>query len=1450
MDRSCFNLMLKRLEGVWFALFLLLSVAHAQDGTLRQWQAVRYLEPSLVSKQLPVYLDGTIAFSEPERSFFILGDSHEGIPVHVMGPFPDIKAGDRMHIEGTTMRLLQQPGVRLVTWKKLAHSGEGATDRASVSYFTPTDPFFKKVQVEGLVTSVAQGTGELLIGINRTAAESYLLRIPDRVWKDLPQRQVVGDWVKVNGFYLPADPRATHQSARNSFAITSQEDILLHQDLVQSPSLNYESLADRLDSDTPKAVMVEGKLNQLDAYQWALKLAGGEIMLDWAENTDLSGRRSRCVGFPISRSGQIVLKPSMVFLEKIETEPDAAESAAKTVWEFRSSEYLEPLTTIAEVVALDDEAAKRNRPVDLEVTVTYHHPTDYLFFVQDQTDAIYVTTDNTSVKWLVGGTKIRLMGNTIQGFFKHNIQDAEYEILEEGAFPEPKFCDLESLETGDFDARYVVTSGQVREAVRVGNGAQLRIQTRTGSFRVIMRDLGASKDPSLWVDTVVNLTGVAAFQYENQKPVGVILFVEDESHVEVIRSRPYDVMPPDTVSIDRSALANTPVGETVRVRLNGFLTGKNYSGTWTFQTEEQGFLIMPASVESSLKAGDFLQVIGWPRLTEEGIVIEEAQVALAEAEFELAPLIENDVSELNVDHLHRLISRQGRLIQATSNASRLNFMIQSSSERFACSLDISDTPGLTSSSFALGSVVRVEGILNSVPRDASIGEVPSLIVRHKKDIVLVSPPNWWTPRRILMALGVTGLVGLAAVTWSFVLRRKVQQQTFHIREMVVKERQAEEKYHNLFESALDLIFITDTQGRFVAANESCLDFFGVDLKTIQGKTIIKWVAPSDEAKVEKAFGIGSVDGSAAGVDGQILEVELRHRDGRFAFMELSIRGLALQEGIFGYQAIARNVDARKQSEMELVQSRDSYREAHQAKMDFLTMMSHDLRTPMNGVLGMTQLLLQSNLDKEQLEQVRTISSASDGVLKLMLDMLDMSRIETSQLAISQEKTDLIAMVEEVVTTVVAEADRKRLDLVTIHPPYRCPDVLADSARIKQVLLNLVTSAIKLTEQGGIAIRLNGQDQPDGHCLVRFEVEDSGISLQGGDREYLFELLTKTGAEEPRRFGGAGLALTLSKRIVQAMGGVIGADSHSDRGAVFWFELPIRKVESLKVSSHNNETPIELSERALLVSDSRFVKAYFEERGRPVQLEVEAISVEDFKEELRGAKPWKGIPFQTLLLDCRHLSSDLLRSLLDLADTSWKNGIRWGLVDTMNRGGDDLSTLPLDPEPFRIAGPLTGPAFKRFLNFSTKANGEKRFPDDIPPARKSSGQDKEFLEKERLKVLVVEDDSFNQKLMSIYLKKAGCDATVVSDGAAALQMLESNPFDVVLMDCRMAGMDGMEATRRIRADKKYDDLIIIATTANAQKGFREKCLEAGMNDFLVKPLKLDLLTTKLARIAQR
>lgn len=1241
--------------------------------------------------------------------------------------------------------------------------------------------------------------------------------------------------------YLPANTRVTGQSGRHAFGISSLQDILSIQDLVDGDAVSLLDLAGNIDQNSSKAVLMEGVLRQSDAYQWVLKTEGGDLMVDWAEDEAFTGRRARCVGFPVRRSDQFALIPSMVFLQ---------DSSGEPVWRFHATQRLNPLTRVADVLALDAEEAKRNKPVDLELTVTYHHPSRYLFFVQDQTDGIYVTTDNTSAEWLPGGTKIRLTGNTVDGFLKHAIKDAVYEILGTGDFPSAVTCDLEQLIAGDFDAQYVEIEGQIREAIPVENSLELRVQTKNGTFAGFIRDFDSNKDPSVWVDSFVKLTGVAGFQWENEKPVGVILYLEDESHLEMVRTRPYDVLPPLTSSIERAELAGSSVGETFRVRLHGIVTGKMDLSKWSFQTEDQGFLIVPAKVESKLTVGESYQVVGWPRFSEDGLLIEEAQMTPVQAAFDLTPLTESAVPELNFDHLHRLVTRQGRLIEVTSNASRLNFMIQSANRRYAATLDINDTPGLRASSFEVGSFLQITGVLHSVPDDSSIGEVATLVLPNKKDVRIMMPPDWWTPQRILMALGITGLVGFTAVVWGVVLRRKVRQQTEHIREMLVKERQSEEKYHNLFESALDLIFITDTQGRLVTANQSFLDFFGTDLEVAKGEIILKWIASQDVDKVKHAFGLIEGKRSDLGVEGEVIEVELLRKDGRYAYVELSIRGLALQEGVFGYQAIARNVDARKQSELELIQSRDSHREAHEAKTDFLTMMSHDLRTPMNGVLGMSQLLLQSKLDPEQREQVRTISEASDGVLKLMLDMLDMSRLETSHLSLAEERTDLVALVDEVATTLVAEVDIKNLDLVVLSQPGMCRYVLTDASRLKQVLLNLVTNAIKFTEKGGVAIRLQGRGLQDGNCQIRFEVEDSGMPLREGDRERLFEVLTRTGADEPRRFGGAGLGLNLSKRIVQAMGGSIGAESSSGEGSLFWVELPMKKSEVFETTDPFTPKTDSSVKHVLLVSDSPFVKEYFQQQSRVEKIVVETLSVEDFKEELRSGKPWRGIPFSSLLVDCRKLPADLLNSLIDLADVFWKSSVRWALIDTTNRVLGTSLSLPVQTPPLRLLNPLSKDSFHRFHHYICSRNENESSYHVDAIKLKGGGDEKDQLKKALLKVLVAEDDPINQKLLQIYLKKSGCETTLVSEGKSALQQLESHHFDVVLMDCNMAGMDGMEATRRIRANKKFDDLIIIATTANVLKGHREKCLETGMNDFLVKPLKLDLLTQKLARIASK
>jgi len=663
----------------------------------------------------------------------------------------------------------------------------------------------------------------------------------------------------------------------------------------------------------------------------------------------------------------------------------------------------------------------------------------------------------------------------------------------------------------------------------------------------------------------------------------------------------------------------------------------------------------------------------------------------------------------------------------------------------------------------------------------------------------------------------------------------------------LNERQAVEKFHNLFESAMDVIFITDTQGRLVTVNASGLDYFGKSMEAIEGQSILDWIAEADLEQARRAFGFSSQREPTE--EGNVVELRLRNGEGRFTYVELCVRGLSLQEGVFGYQAIARNVDARKQSELALIKSRDAHREANEAKSDFLTMMSHDLRTPMNGVLGMTQLLLNTRLDQEQRDQVRTIASASQGMMKLMLDLLDISHMEAGLWSITEENVDLVPLVEEVVATLAAEVDRKKLDLVLVFQPGMRRQVMTDSARLRQVLLNLVGNAIKFTDQGGISLRAFEGTKTDHHSFIRFEIEDSGVGLKGEDREQLFEVLARSESPEPRRFGGAGLGLTICKRIVQAMGGAINASTTARGGTLFWFELPIEvAADSAWIDSPTMESE-GMTRGVLLVTDSPFVMEYFSRRMAESAMPLNVITVDLLKEYLTSGKVWNGNPFHSLVLDGYRLPHNQLISLIDSADEFWKTEVQWVLLDALDQPAIVRSTPPLAKEPYRWTKPLTETGYHQFCHFVTDA-GKKQTPSTSLESQLNTAESVEVLKTTRLRVLVAEDDPINQKLILLYLKNIGCIGRVAPDGHEALNLLDQETFDVVLMDCNMPIVDGLEATRRIRSDGRFKDLIIIATTANAIKGYREQCFDAGMDDYLVKPLNLDLLTLKLARVAKR
>lgn len=652
-------------------------------------------------------------------------------------------------------------------------------------------------------------------------------------------------------------------------------------------------------------------------------------------------------------------------------------------------------------------------------------------------------------------------------------------------------------------------------------------------------------------------------------------------------------------------------------------------------------------------------------------------------------------------------------------------------------------------------------------------------------------------------------------------------------------RENEMKSQTIMETFADPIVVYDNQGLVTYANPAFTGVFGWEFSEILGKRID--FVP-DEAASETKKAIKTVLEK-----GRVTGFETRRYTKNRQIIDARLGGGLLQDesgAPVGIVVNFQDITEQKRIQAELEGAKKRAEDASRIKSEFLANMSHEIRTPMNGVIGMTSLLLSTELSPEQREFTETIRNSGDALLNVINDILDYSKIEAGKLDLEIIDFNLRVTLDEVSDLVALKAYEKGLEFINIihHDVFSL--LRGDPGRLRQILINLAGNAIKFTEKGEVVIRVTPENTSSRHVTVRFSVTDTGIGIPQDRMDRLFKSFSQVDGSTARKFGGTGLGLTIAKQLVEKMGGQIGVTSEVGRGSEFWFtavfeKQPERKEDIIVISS-------DIRGKHILIVDDNATNRYVL-RG---QLKLwgcrfrEASGGRQALEELRQAAAGND-PFQIAILDMQmpEMDGETLGKKIK-EDPELKNTILILMTSMGDRG--DAKRF----EEIGFAAYLTKPVKQSQLYdcLATVTDMHRESEKDRPVAIVTRHTLAEDL-KRRVRILLAEDNIINQKVALNMLKKFGYHADVVANGKEAVSALKMIPYDIVLMDCQMPEMDGYEATGEIRnPESKVLNLKVpvIAMTANAMKGDREKCLEAGMDDYLTKPINPQELSDMLDR----
>ena len=655
----------------------------------------------------------------------------------------------------------------------------------------------------------------------------------------------------------------------------------------------------------------------------------------------------------------------------------------------------------------------------------------------------------------------------------------------------------------------------------------------------------------------------------------------------------------------------------------------------------------------------------------------------------------------------------------------------------------------------------------------------------------------------------------------------------------------EQELVTVLNTVIDGVIVIDDTGTIQSSNPAVSNIFGYTKAELIGKNV-KMLMPESYAQDHDLYISSYLETGDGKIIGKGREVEGLRKDGSIFSLELGINEMRIG-GKRKFVGTLRDISERKEREAQIQYEKERADRANKAKSMFLATMSHEIRTPMNGIIGVAELLSYCKLDEKSERYVDTIQSSGELLLVLINDILDFSKIEAGELELETVPIVVNALLNEVVHMLSNRANNNDVE-IALRCPIDAPiSIYSDPTRLRQILINLLGNAIKFSKGGHVLVDVKKVKQNNDSITLRFEINDTGIGIAKDKLSSIFEQFSQADSSTTREFGGTGLGLAICKKLVELMGGKIGVTSQVGKGSIFWFEVAFKMHVEHKVTSIDKSRKLK-NKRILIIDDYEVNLEVFSGYLKRIGVNSDITnSPEEALQKIEHAYK-NNQPYDVILVDYRmpKMNGEMLGYTIQ--ENPEKFGIPKMIMLTAMGKKDDFSMIKKAGFSDYLIKPIYPTILiDTILRTLDIQNDEGEQPNNNDQDHESDTNYHHFPQFDA-SILIVEDFRPNLDVATAILEKFGCKTHVAVDGIEAISELTKNhsAYDIVFMDCQMPNMDGFDTTKEIRNYQWGKNLIIVAMTANALQGDRDKCIKAGMNDYITKPIKIDSIQATLEK----